>query len=90
MGRVIYVASPHRIVVSRRDLLPHHLFVLNLLWVGAFLPHLVVSILPVGNLALCQLPEHVLSVFLLEMIDDLAVGEGFEVADLFTDIDVTF
>jgi len=41
MLRVVHISSPHRIIMNVFYLLNKHLFVLNGLWVEAFLPYLV-------------------------------------------------
>ena len=65
------------------DLLTHHIFTLNKLWVSAFLPHLISPILLVLQLMKRQLSEDMLRVSFFQKINDLSRGEGFEIPDLF-------
>jgi len=68
------------------EFLPHHVAVLNLLRMTAFLPELIIAIGLVPRLVPLQLPEQCFDVTFLQKIDDLSGRVRFEIADLLAQI----
>jgi hypothetical protein len=86
MHRLIHESSLHRVVVYVLDLLPHHLLVLDQLWMAALLPKLVGPVLLVLELVLLQLFEHTPGVLGFEIVDDRTGCERLEGGEFFGQI----
>lgn len=64
--------------MSVLNLLPHHLVILNLLWLSTFLPELEFTVLLMVQLRRFQLAEQCLALTILQEINDLASCSGLE------------
>ena len=86
MNWIIHPAAFDRIVVNVGNFLLHHRLVLYSLWMGAFLPKLVVPILFVKPSMPGQLLQKMVRAFRSILIDDLPGGKGFKVGHYFVQV----
>ncbi len=79
--RLIHVAATQWIVVNIRNLLPHHLFGLDHLWVTAFLPHLTSLVDFVPQLIIRQFLKQGLRAIFLQAFGDRSSRKGLELTN---------
>ena len=86
MQGIIHPPAFDGVIMDVGHFLLHHFHVVNALWVGTFLPELVVTVGFVRPFMPGQLRQNMFSLLFPVTINDLPGGEGFEITDLFGQI----
>ena len=71
MRRILDMATLHGVIVNILQLLPHHLFVLDLFWLAPFLPNLILTLGLMRKFACAQLLQENSSRIPFQQSDDL-------------------